>query len=191
MIDDNFQDMVLACMQRIPEFNAVACHHLEPEYFDGAVRKNLAKLMIDFWLTYDTLVTDRIVVNLLTDLMDTGRLAKHDILPHGRKFKLLQDQGVTEWKYVLDKLIDFVKHQKIKALIEDSVKKHLPKGNYQEIERSMAAISGINAANRVNAYDYFDLEAIQDLPLHQWSEMRASSPYWVRSFPNPWRFPPL
>ena len=162
MIDENFQDMVLACMQRVPEFNAIACQHLTPEHFDGAVRKNLSKMMIDFWIAYDTLVSDRVVVDLLRDLMKTGRLEKHDILPHGKKFKELKDVSIKEWKYILDKLIDFIKHQKIKALIEESVKKHLPKGNYTKIEQEMAAISSINVMNSVKPYDYFDLDAIED-----------------------------
>ena len=99
-------------MQRVPEFNAIACQHLTPEHFDGAVRKNLSKMMIDFWIAYDTLVSDRVVVDLLRDLMKTGRLEKHDILPHGKKFKELKDVSIKEWKYILDKLIDFIKHQK-------------------------------------------------------------------------------
>lgn len=160
MIDENFQDMVLACMLKLPEFNAVAAHHLKPDYFDGPVRKNLCKMFCDFWLTYDTPVSDRVLVSLLKDLSEKEVISKHDIMPHGKKYKELKGISISEWKYVLDKLVSFIKHQKIKLLIEDSVKKHLPKGKYDVIEQEMAKIAGINAMNRVQAYDYFNAETI-------------------------------
>jgi len=162
MIDETFQDSVLACMQKVPEFNAVCVQYLDSELFDGVVRKNLAKMMMDFWVTYDTLVTDRVLVSLLKDLVASGRLDKHDVMPHAKKYRELVEISIKEWKYVLDKLIDFIKHQKIKALIERSVTKLLPGGKYADIENEMAKISSISTMNKVQPYDYFDMAAITD-----------------------------
>ena len=162
MIDENFQDMTLACMQRVPEFNAIACAHLSPEIFDGAVRKNLCKMMIDFWVSYDTLVSDRIVVNVLGDMTKEGKITSVEMMPHARKWKELKSISIAEWKYVLDKLVSFLKHQKIKHLIEESVKKHLPKDDYSKIEQEMAKIAGITTNNNVQPYDYFSEDKVRE-----------------------------
>jgi len=162
MIDETFQEMVLACMQRVPEFNSVTAGYIEPEHFEGPVRRNLAKMMIDFWGAYGTLVSDKIVPSLLKDLVDGKKIEKHDVLPHLKKYKELREIGVAEWKYVLDRVVSFIKHQKIKALIEKSVKTYLPKGDHESIEREMAVITSISSRNRVKPYDYYDFDAIHE-----------------------------
>jgi replicative DNA helicase len=161
-IDEAFQDMVLACMQRVPEFNAVTAGYISPDHFDGPVRKNLSRMMIDFWAGYGALVSDTSIVILLKDLVTAKKIEDHDVLPHLKKYKELRGVGVTEWKFILDKMVTFIKHQKIKALIEKSVKTYLPKGEHELIEREMAAISSINSKNRVQPYDYYDFDAINE-----------------------------
>ena len=41
--------------------------------------------------------------------------------------------GKVPYHVALDKMVDFIKHQKMKQAIEDAVKKHLPKGNYDTL----------------------------------------------------------
>ncbi len=161
MIDDYFQDRVLACMQRIPQFNAVASQHLRPDYFDTADRRNLCKMMLDFWRDYGTLLTDPAFMGILGDLKVTGKIKAIEVEPHVKKWTALKTIGITDWAYILDQLLNFIKHQRIKALINEAVARHLPKNNFTAIEQEMAKIAGISVNERVAPYDYFNKDAIQ------------------------------
>jgi len=162
MIDGETQDRVLACMQRVPEFIAVAAQYLKAEYFESTPRKNICMVMTEFWGDYSTMVTDPGFNVIVKGLVDDGKIKKIEIEPHLRKWKHLKTVVVSDYKFVLDELVNFIKHQRIKALINESVAKHLPAGNYATIEKEMAKIASINAAERVAAYDYFAEKSIEE-----------------------------
>lgn len=171
--DEKFQDRVLACMQRVPEFLSVAAEHISPEYFDGVPRKNLAKMMKDFWADYNTFLTDPAFHMKLKKLVDEGKINRAEVGPHLIKWGELKKGLITDWKFVLDEMVKFVKHQRIKILITDSMTKHLPKGNYEVIEKEMAKIAGINVSSRVKAYDYFDKKLIIERQQCREEEMKS------------------
>lgn len=156
------QDRVLSCMAQVPGFMTIAAQHVKGEYFDGAPRKNICKIMVDFWKDYGTLVTSPAFSLIIRELIKDGRIKEIELKSHLEQWKRIKDEGVSDWKFTLDELVSFIKHQRIKALINDSVSKHLPKGNFGEIEREMAKIAGISIANATEAYDYFSPDAIAD-----------------------------
>jgi replicative DNA helicase len=162
MLDEHFQDMVLGCMQRVPEFCSVCCQHVEPPMFEGVIRHNLAKMMIDFWNRYGTTVGDSAFVEVMKDLIKHGKIKEDDLPAYAETFKKLKETKATEHRYVAEKLIKFIKQQKIKELMERSVSKLLPREDYATIEQEMAKIANISTLNKVEGYDYFDEKNIDE-----------------------------
>jgi replicative DNA helicase len=162
MFDSIFQDRVMACMKRVPEFMAVASQHMLPEYFDGVPRKNLCKMMRDFWANYGTPLTSPAMMTIIGEEIKKGMIKEVELKAHLSYWNQINKPVISDWKYVLDQMIDFIKEQRIKSLIAEAAKTYIPKGQFTTIEQEMAKIASITAFNRVAAYDYFDKAEIEE-----------------------------
>lgn len=172
-IDKAMQDRVLACMQRVPEFMAVASQHIKSEYFEGVPRANVCKVMVDFWKDYSTMVTDPAFMTIMGRLVGEHKIKKVELASHVEKWRQLKTVVITDWKFVLDELVNFIKHQRIRVLINDSITKYLPKNNFADIEREMAKITGITIHNTVESYDYFGEAEIMERQKARETEMKC------------------
>ena len=159
-MDDNYQDKVLACMQRVPEFMAVASGDIRQEYFAGVPRRNLCKMMVDFWNSYHTCLTNDAFTFQLRTLASEGRIKEIEVEPHVRMWATLRGREITDWAFVLDELVKFIKQARIKLLIQQSMETYLPKEDFGAIEQEMARIAGISVGRKVRPYDYYSDEAI-------------------------------
>lgn len=156
MIDQDFEDKVLACLVRVHEFASVTSSHLKPTHFSTDIRKNMAKMAIDFFKKYNSVLTkDAFVYNLKV-------LLEKKIIVEGEKkqyadlyIKLIQTE-CKDYKWVLERLIKFIKQQECIALIEKSVKELLPKENYDEIFKGFSKIASITDSTSVEPIGYKD-----------------------------------
>lgn len=162
MFDRQFQDRVLACMIAVPDFAMVAAQYVTPSEFDGVMSQNVGKMVVDFWKRYESTITGYALLQTVKQYADNGTIAKAEAPLYGREFTRLQGIDTSDWKFVLDRLISFVKHQKIRAMIDSAVKKHLPKEDFSTIEKMMDEIKGITALHEVKAYDYWAEAAIKE-----------------------------
>lgn len=156
MFDRVFQDKVLACLYSVPEFCAVAAQHINHAEMDGPMAQNMTLMAVDFWKKYEALVSNFALVNLMKAMSDKGQVSKAEAPLYGAEFKRLHAIDTTDWKFVLDRLIAFIKNQKIKAMIDSAVKKHLPKEDFTSIEKCMDEIKAITSLHEVTGYEYWN-----------------------------------
>jgi replicative DNA helicase len=83
-----------------------------------------------------------------------------DISLYVSEYRRLRKIDISDFKWVLDNLVKFVKKSEIKLLIEKSVEKFLPREEFTEIEQEMARISAISTTFESDVYDYFGRDSI-------------------------------
>lgn len=159
-MDENFELRVLACLWRSKDFATVAHQHLKPGYFVSPVRHNMVKMALDFFDKYQTLVTPHAFAQLFKELVDGGKVKKEEASAYTDLYRALQTQDISDYAYVLDLLIRFIKDREIRKLIEQAVKNELPKGNFTAIEKAMQDILGISATGEATPVDYWSDEQI-------------------------------
>lgn len=162
MISPAFEDSVLACLLKSGEFCTVAGRNLKATYFDTPVKHNIAKLSIDFFKRYGTKMSPMGFTEGVKDLVLKKVISDKDITLYAAEYKRLLAIDVSDWKFILEKLITFIKHKEMKLLIEEAVTKHLPKDNFTEIEKRMREISNISMRGEVNAYEYLSEKNIDE-----------------------------
>jgi replicative DNA helicase len=160
IIDEYFEDKVLACLLGSTDFCATAAQHLKSKYFTNPVRHNIGKLAIDFYNHYGALVSAPAFVTELRELMSRKVIKKEDMTLYGDEFKRLKKIDISDWKWMLEKLIVFIKNKETRAFIETSVKKWLPRNDFESIEKQMAQIAAITTQQEVKPYDYWDRDSI-------------------------------
>jgi replicative DNA helicase len=160
MIDEAFERKVLACLYRVRDFCTVSHSHLKPSHFEDIVRHNMSKMAMDFWDKYHAPISSAAYADSLKNLIARGTISKEDILAYAEEHKKIYKIDITDWEYTLDKLITFIKNREIKKLIEDSIKKHLPKDDFDSIESTMAAIASIKTSKDNKPMDYFSEDEI-------------------------------
>jgi len=165
IIDTAFEDRVLACLLKSKEFNAAASQHIKPSYFEGAMKHNLAKAAIDFYSKYRVKISAAGFVDALKELTTTKTVSDKDVSLYAAEFKRLLAIDCSDHLFTLEKLIIFIKNRETRKLIEDSVKKHLPKNDFAAIEKGMQEIANITTLNEAAPYDYFDVRAIEERTL--------------------------
>lgn len=162
IIDVHFEDKILACLYGSGEFCAVAAQHLKPSYFDGVVKHNLSKLAIEFWDKYKTKISRLGFVEGMKELAGKKVIPDKDIKIYTTEYRRLLGLDITDWTFVLDKMILFIKQKETRRLIEDAVKTHLPKNDFEAIEKGIREISNITANDTVKPYSYFDPKRIEE-----------------------------
>jgi KaiC/GvpD/RAD55 family RecA-like ATPase len=160
IIDEHFEDKVMACLLGSTDFCATAAQHLKPKYFTNPVRHNVAKLGIDFYTHYGALVSGPAFVTELKELVSSKVIKTEDMGLYGDEFKKLKKIDISDWKWVLEKLIVFIKNKETKAFIEAAVKKWMPKNDFKSIEKEMAKIASITTHQEVKPYEYWDRDSI-------------------------------
>lgn len=156
MIDKSFENKVLSCLFRHREFAVVASQYLNSDYFDDIVSKNLGKMAIDFVKRYDQVITSDVFVYQIKELIDKKIIKEMEVDVYVKKYKELQKIDITDWEFVLDKLIDFIKKSEIKRFVERTVTQYLPKDDFASIEKEMGKILDINIFKNTDPYDYWD-----------------------------------
>lgn len=160
IIDSNFEDKVLASLLKSRDFCVVAAQHLKPSYFENPVKHNIAKMGIDFYNKYQTKLSNIGFVESVKDLVSNKTISDKDAPLYATEYKRLQKIDVSDYKFILEKLIIFIKNRETKKLIEEAVKKHLPKNDFAAIEEAMRGIAAISTLQEIRPYDYFSTDAI-------------------------------
>jgi replicative DNA helicase len=160
LIDAMFEDKTLAGVMRSNEFASIAAPHIQALYFEGTLKQNLAHISLDFWNRYKTHMTDFGFVEEVKRLVAEGKLRKEDVAVYATEYKRLKGLDLSDWKFVIEGLIDFVKQREYRALIEEAVKKLLPRSQFDELEKRFGAISRITTTGQVDPVDYYSDEEI-------------------------------
>lgn len=155
LIDDEFEKKVLACLSKSTEFSQIATHHINPSYFTGDLRHNIAKIFADFFKTYGTVISEYAFSEIIISLAKNKTIPMSDASTYGKFFKELMAIDISDYKYVLDQLINFIKNREWKALIELSVKKYMPANDFLEIERKAQKIAAISANGGAQPYFFW------------------------------------
>lgn len=109
IIDDAFEDKVMACMFRVNDFASVASVHLRPSYFGNPMRRNLAKLANDFWHKYNAIVRGPAFAHEIKDLLDKKIIQPDEAKDYGNYVMRLYNADISDHQWVLDKLVEFIK----------------------------------------------------------------------------------
>ena len=160
IIDEAFEDKVLACLLGSTDFCASAAQHLKPKYFTNPVRHNIAKMAVGFYVSYGAVISAPAFVTELTALKTTKTVRADDMEHYGDEYKRLRKVDLSDWKWVLEKLIVFIKHKEMRALIETAVKKWLPKNDFDTIEKGIMDVMAITTSQEVKGYDYWAMESV-------------------------------
>ncbi len=160
IIDNGFEDSVLACCFKSQEFSQIATQYLKIGYFSNALRSNLAKMAVDFFKMYNSTMSHTAFTHSLKKLVDKKTIKEAEMLAYVKEYSRLQALPVEDWRWVLDNLILFIKKNEWKNLIENSVKRHLPDENFDEIEKHSSRIANITTNSGVKSYDHFAPESV-------------------------------
>lgn len=153
---------ILACVLRSRDFCNVASQHIKPSYFSNPVRHNIAKMALEYYKLYNSPISFAAVSSELGKLVKSGVVKSEDIALYGSELKKAYDADMSDAPYITAEYIQFVKHREWRKLIEEAVKKHLPKGNFADIESTARAIAEISATSSVEPYDYYDDNSIDE-----------------------------
>jgi replicative DNA helicase len=130
--------------------------------FEGVVENNISKMILDYSKRYGVCMGQYEYIAGLKDLKEKKIIKESDGPAYAKKYRSLVAMDISGWRYILDNLIIFIKHQRTKQLITDAVSKWLPKEDFSAIEKGMAEIASITTTNGVEFYDYFDKEKIEE-----------------------------
>ncbi len=161
-ITRDMEDKVLACLLKVTSFNAVASQHLQASYIENIPARNICKMALEFYGKYQQCLSDMAFVDGIKDLVRASIIDEGDVSMYVAELKRIKAIDITDYKYILDKLILFIKNRRWKKLIEDSVKKHMPKSDFDKIEKEASKIANITTLEDVKPYDYFSAENIAE-----------------------------
>jgi replicative DNA helicase len=156
IIDTAFEDKIIACMFRIGDFAAVAAAYLKPSYFGNPMRQNLAKMSIEFWQKYGALIKGRSLAHEVKTLVDKKIIQPKEANVYGNYILDLSKTDISDYKYVLEKLVEFIKNREYRQAIDDAVGKYLPKGDFERIEKLMAKVAAVSTKPSPKPYAYTD-----------------------------------
>lgn len=154
-IDELFEDKVLSCLIHITDFSVVAAEHLKPSYFTSPIRNNIAKVAIDFVMAYRATPTMKALTDELLKVVKPA-----EIKEYGDEFIRLRAVDRSDYKWVLEQLIDFIKNRETKKLIEDAVSRHLSKNDFAAIEKDMVRVMAITASAEKAPSFYFNPDEV-------------------------------
>lgn len=173
LISSVVEDKILAGLYRLTDFAMCAGPHLRPKYFASAMGQNLAKIALEYNEKFSGTPSPLYTIDTLKKLVADKVISPAEMKLYGDELKRLQAVDLKDIKYVTEQLIAFVKEREWRALIEDAVKKHLPKSNFAAIEKEASRIANISAAGEARVVDYFSDKAIDNRAERRESEMRS------------------
>ena len=161
VIDAALEDKVMACMFRLGDFMSVAAAHLKPSYFGNPLRRNLAKMAIDFWNNYNAIIKGNTLALEIASLIDKKIIRKDEGLDYGNYVLGLNKIDISDFKWVLDKLVIFIKHKELTSVINESVAKYLPRNEYDKIEKALMSALSVTAIPSPAPYAYMSESNIE------------------------------
>lgn len=171
IVDEVFEEKVLACLFRSRDFCMSAAPHLGATYFEGPVKHNMSKLALDFFKKYEVVMTGDAFLKEAKKLVAKGVIKEDEVSIYTSKYATLMTLDVTDWAYVLENLILFIKNREMRILIEDAVKKHLPKDDFESIEKGWQRIAQITTSKRAEGYDYYSDASLKARALRRGREI--------------------
>lgn len=156
LIDDTFEKKTLACFLKSTEFAGGAAGHLKPEYFSGKVRHNLAKILLEYHRQYGAGMTVYAFTKTLAPLITKGAIPATDLASYSTLFKELQKTDISDYRFILSELLNFIRNKEWKALIEQAVKTYIPANNFEAIEKAAAKVAAISMTNDHQPYFFWN-----------------------------------
>jgi len=160
-MNQQFEEKVLACFLRLKEFTAITAPFLQPSLFTDTVFHNLYKIAHNFWTLYDAQLTEAGFSKAMSNLLERKVIDKTEVGAYVARYKRLLQADVSDHKFVMDELTNFVRHQRTKALIEKTVKEYLPKGRIDNFLADAEGIRAISGIGRVDDVSYWAEERIK------------------------------
>lgn len=161
-MDLGLDEKVLACFYKHKEFCATTQQFLKMTHFESAIDANMFKMAQDFYRKYNCIITDHGFADSVSHMVTKRILAENEVTAYVEKFNKIKAMDISDHEFVQAKIIEFVKTQEIKIVIEDSVTKYLPKGEVDKIEKEFARIAGISGVANVEGVNYFSEKRIQE-----------------------------
>lgn len=156
-----FEKKTLACLLRSLEFNQKNVAKLEPEHFDGVLRHNVAKIIIDYFKKYRGVISSLAIAEAMSELKKLGKITEVDVPIYIDFFKELMFMDISDMDFISDELIKFIKEKECIKILEAVATKHLPKLEFEKITKLFNEFSGINNEKDVEPYHYFDSAEIK------------------------------
>lgn len=156
MIDQVFEKKVIAGLFRDYEFCTAASKYVKKDYFDLAINKNMSRIAIDYFARYNSVISKDAFGWVLNDYLKARKIRSEEIPAYVAEYKALMSVDMSDKDYVLEKMIDFVKHSELKIFVGDAVQKYLPKEDFDKAFEDMYRILAISPSPEPGAYAYYE-----------------------------------
>lgn len=160
-MDKMFEEKVVACHLQVKNFASISTAFLTSSLFTDPVLANIAKMSLDFYRQYETLLSNPGFSKAMSGLVNRKIVTKEEIPTYVTKLESLKSVDVSDQAFILDELTKFIKHQKTRSLIEKAVTDYLPKDKLDNLFNEMEAIRNITTAGKVEDIDYWSDERIR------------------------------
>ncbi|WP_062120590.1 DnaB-like helicase C-terminal domain-containing protein [Aureimonas sp. AU40] len=156
--DDAFQRKVLALLMREPNFALKARDLIKPGYFTEAANSVLAQISLTYIEQYRGAPGVSLFPALLKDAIAKKKIRSDMIDEVKDAFRAILKTDLSGPDYVLDKVIEFAKHQAIQNAMVDAIGA-LGKHDFSTIEKLLSSAFRVGAIVDRGEYDFWEESA--------------------------------
>lgn len=153
LFDDQFQQRVAALAARDMKFMQATEGLIQPKFFDNDLHGHIVRMACDYYKKYRRLPTDgSIWGRVIMDEVNAKRIDKTQAAMLVGTLKTLFTVDISDRDYVVDKTVEFAKHQAVQAAILNSVSL-LDRREFDKVNRMIADAVNIGKHEEGGAYD--------------------------------------
>ncbi|UBM12738.1 DnaB-like helicase C-terminal domain-containing protein [Cupriavidus metallidurans] len=153
LFGDDFQNRVAALACRDMKFMQATEGLIQPKFFDNGLNGHVVRIASDFYKKYRRLPNDgSIWTRVLTDEMVAKRLSKDDARLVAAKLHELFGVDISDRDYVVDRTVEFAKHQAVQSAILNSVNL-LERREFDRVNKMITDAVNIGKHEEGGAYD--------------------------------------
>lgn len=153
LFDDAFQQRVAALACRDMKFMQATEGLVQPKFFDNELHGHVVRIANDFYKKYRRLPTDgSIWGRVIADEFAAKRLDKTQAGMVAGTLRTLFAVDISDRDYVVDKAVEFAKHQAVQAAILNSVAL-LDRREFDKVNRMITDAVNIGKHEEGGAYD--------------------------------------
>lgn len=154
--DDEFQTCVASLLIRDVDFCIRTDGLIRPEYLSNELEGSLVAIWQDHFVKYRRLPDNPgVIKEVIKDGIAKKRIRK-DLLPEvSAKLKELGSVVIADRDFILDKCVEFAKHQALTQAIFASVDL-IERKRFEDVEKLVRRANEVGADDTLGVYDYYD-----------------------------------
>lgn len=156
-IDNSYDDKILACLTKdYKNTDLLLSAGINEKHFDTLVKQNYAKLCIQFYKKYHSVFTDHSFISYIYDLVKKKKIPDVDKDTYIELYIKYSKVDLRDANYFVDQVINYIKAQEYKQLVEDMATKYLPKNDFDSIESKFEQIKAKGVQHNYDVVDYYE-----------------------------------